>query len=266
MYNANNELGSPVTATTDYVNDAQDRLVEVKKNNAVIAKYAYDPMGRRIWREAEGSVTWFLYSDEGLIQEISGANQLIRTYGWTPDGLWGTDTVWQTDQNGVFLTHNDHLYTTDILTKNDGTKVWSSVRESFGKTNIQAGNQTEYLMRYPGQWKDGVGDFNDNYLRNYNFYRGSYMKEDQFEFDGYGIYSYVSQNPIKMKDPYGLFASIVFPRYSEMTLEALINTDFRNRCNNVDVGLDAIDWSSSYDFEPEVGNPPKQRKTPIRMQ
>jgi YD repeat-containing protein len=146
--------------TTDYVCDAQDRLIEVKRNNLTIAKYAYDPMGRRIWREANGQVTWFLYSDEGLMQEISGSNTDIRTYGWNPGGLWGTDTVWQKDANGVFLTNNDHLYTTDYLTKaTDGTIAWSATRESFGKTRVVEGAQTEYLMRFPGQWEDEVAGF-----------------------------------------------------------------------------------------------------------
>jgi YD repeat-containing protein len=35
------QLGNPVTETTDYVYDAQDRLIEVKKNAVTVAKYAY---------------------------------------------------------------------------------------------------------------------------------------------------------------------------------------------------------------------------------
>jgi large repetitive protein len=59
------EIGEPVVSkTTEYVYDAQDRMVEVKENGFSIAKYAYDLMGRRIWRQVGVEITWFLYSDE----------------------------------------------------------------------------------------------------------------------------------------------------------------------------------------------------------
>jgi len=61
--------GEPASETTDYVYDPQDMLIEVKRNNSTVAKYAYDPMGRRIWRQTSAETTWFLYSDEGLIGE-----------------------------------------------------------------------------------------------------------------------------------------------------------------------------------------------------
>jgi RHS repeat-associated protein len=191
--------------TTDYVYDAQDRLVEVKKNGATVAKYAYDPMGRRIWREASGQVTWFLYSDEGLMQEISSTNTDIRTYGWNPGGLWGTDTVWQKDANGVFLTNNDHLYTTDYLTKaSDGAVAWSATRESFGRTSVAAGSQTEFLMRFPGQWEDAVGGFAQNYYRDYKFTTGRYAEVDQIGLQGgINFMAYAGQNPLSFLDPWG---------------------------------------------------------------
>ena len=108
-------------------------MIEVKDNSVTVAKYAYDPMGRRIWRQAGSDITWFLYSDEGLIEELTAANTAIRTYGWNPGGMWGTDTVWQKDANGVFMSNNDHLYTTDVLTSGlNGNKSWAGVWESFG--------------------------------------------------------------------------------------------------------------------------------------
>jgi YD repeat-containing protein len=80
-------IGNPASKTTDYVYDSQDRLVEVKNNNLTVAKYAYDPMGHRIWREtfgADASTTWFFYSDEGLIGEYNQNGATVREYGWSP--------------------------------------------------------------------------------------------------------------------------------------------------------------------------------------
>ena len=37
----------------------------------------------------------FFCSDEGLIQEFSGASQATRTYGWNPGGLWEYAAAWE---------------------------------------------------------------------------------------------------------------------------------------------------------------------------
>jgi RHS repeat-associated protein len=232
IYNANNELtqwgqgmnkrqltydangstikeqqGNPVTETTDYVYDAQDRLIEVKKNGASVAKYAYDPMGRRVWREAGSVTTWFLYSDEGLIEELASATNTIRTYGWNPGGLWGTDTVWQKDANGTFLTNNDHLYTTDLLTKaTDGAVAWSGLREAFGKTSVRPEAATEYLIRFPGQWEDSVGGFNQNLMRHYNSLKGRYLEADPSGLSSINLWSYTDGQVITRMDPLGLIS------------------------------------------------------------
>jgi RHS repeat-associated protein len=201
--------GSPATETTDYVYDAQDRLIEVKKNAVSVAKYAYDPMGRRVWREAGSQITWFLYSDEGLIEELNSATNTIRTYGWNPGGLWGTDTVWQKDANGTFLTSNDHLYTTDLLTKaTDGAVAWSAMRESFGKTSVRPEAATEYLMRFPGQWEDDVGGFAQNWWREYSLVIGGFRQGDLIDIDlGWkSIYVYGGAKPLTNFDYAGMFA------------------------------------------------------------
>jgi RHS repeat-associated protein len=200
------EVGAPVVSkTTVYVYDAQDRMVEVRDNGVSIAKYAYDPMGRRIWRQAGAEITWFLYSDEGLIEELAAANASTRTYGWNPGGMWGTDTVWQKDANGVFLSNNDHLYTTDVLTGAvAGVKSWGGIRESFGKTTVQAGSATTYLMRFPGQWEDGVGGVSQNWWREYRSDAGRYFEQDPYKATKNIFYSYVGNNPIRYADFSGL--------------------------------------------------------------
>jgi RHS repeat-associated protein len=205
------ELGDPVTARTDYVYDAQDRLIEVKKDGTAVAKYAYDPMGQRVKREtfgSEPSATWYFYSDEGLIGEYLLGGQAIREYGWNPGGMWGTDTVWQKDSNGVFLTSNDYLYTTDLLTNaGDGHIAWSALRESFGQTSVRNNSGTAYLMRFPGQWEDVVTGFAQNWNREYVNARAGYLSTDPALPSGSSPhYAYASQNPIVQLDPNGLFS------------------------------------------------------------
>jgi RHS repeat-associated protein len=272
IYNANNELtqwgqgmnkrqltydangstikeqqGNPVTETTDYVYDAQDRLVEVKKNAVTVAKYAYDPMGRRVWREAGSQVTWFLYSDEGLIEELSSITNTIRTYGWNPGGLWGTDTVWQKDANGTFLTNNDHLYTTDVLTKaEDGAVAWSGLREAFGKTQVGESAQTQYLLRFPGQWEDEVTGLHQNWWREYKNDSGGYPSLDPLFSVSRDSFTYAGQNPISVFDAMGLFSSkFGYERHKQITEVA-----YRRTSPCVAADEETIKWSNDYDMWP----------------
>lgn len=49
-----------------YVYDEANRMVEVDGADGVIARYGYDPFGKRIWKElADGTRIWFLYADKG---------------------------------------------------------------------------------------------------------------------------------------------------------------------------------------------------------
>jgi RHS repeat-associated protein len=76
--------------------------------------------------------------------------------------------------------------------------AWSATRESFGKTRVVEGAQTEYLMRFPGQWEDEVGGFSQNWWREYRVQTGSFLQGDILEA-GLGwksIYIYSLGNPI----------------------------------------------------------------------
>jgi len=141
-----------------------------------------------------------------LIGEYTSNGEAIREYGWNPGGLWGTDTVWQKDANGTFLAHNDHLYTTDVLTKaTDGSTAWRAVREAFGKTAVQPGALTTYLMRFSGQWEDGVGGFGQNWYREFHDRAGRYFSVDVLSPEKTPLrFAYSANNPLSNVDPFGL--------------------------------------------------------------
>ena len=82
--------------------------------------------------------------------------------------------------------------------------MWGAVRESFGKTTVQTGAATTYLMRFPGQWEDGLGGFNQNLWREYSPRYGRYDTSDPITLDGgLNIYNYSNQNPLNTFDPNG---------------------------------------------------------------
>ncbi len=75
-----------------YHYNAQDRLVKVEDvNGSTIAEYAYDPFGRRLWKEVGGTHTYFFYADEGLVAEFDASGTGLKSYGYRPDSSWTTD-------------------------------------------------------------------------------------------------------------------------------------------------------------------------------
>jgi RHS repeat-associated protein len=90
------------------------------------------------------------------------------------------------------------LYTTDVLTKaTDGAVAWSAMRESFGKTTVRGSAGTEFLMRFPGQWEDGIGGLNQNLNREYKRGEARYRSQDRLGFfASSNFFGYVQQSPV----------------------------------------------------------------------
>ena len=113
-YDANGNLA---TMTRDgrvsrYFYDVTNRLTRVEDaSGTVVARYGYDPMGRRLWKRVGDSITYFLYAQEGLIGEYDASGQETAAYGWRPHGTWGTDPLFYKLGGRYFYAHTDHLGT-----------------------------------------------------------------------------------------------------------------------------------------------------------
>jgi RHS repeat-associated protein len=116
------------------------------------------------------------------------------------------------------------LYTTDVLTAaSSGNKGWNGIRESFGKTNVQPNVSTSYLMRFPGQWEDGVG-YVANWYRTYKNLTGGFLEQDIVDISlGWrSVYIYSLANPIIDFDISGRFSTLEYcrnPKHYEVCVE-----------------------------------------------
>jgi RHS repeat-associated protein len=216
IYDANGNTieqksGDPLSPskTRTFLYNAGERLSEVQDNGISIGKYQYDPMGRRIRKEAAGRTTWFQYADEGLLAEFSESGQLAQAYGWMPNELWGTGPVWLTNINkgwSPYFYQNDNLGTPQRLTSADGTKVWQVFSEAFGRSNVSFSDM-ENNIRFPGQYYDVEIDVVYNYYRYYNYDSGRYIESDPIGIrGGINFFSYTSNKPTSMVDRLGLAA------------------------------------------------------------
>lgn len=218
--------GSGNTVRTDrdgciknYIYDTENRLIQINDENGPLVKYAYDPFGRRIKKEVfrnpspkgerrdEGTVTYFLYSDEGLIGEYDAQGKEVRAYGYRPHTSWTTDPVY-TVQNGrccYFL--NDHLGTPQIIIDENGKILWSARYEAFGTAHVNSYSTITSNLRFPGQYYDAETGLHYNCHRYYDPHTGRYITPDPLglEAGDCNLYRYVLNNPVNKSDRYGLF-------------------------------------------------------------
>ena len=221
-----------------YRYDHLDRL-----SQAEIARYSYDPFGRRIRKTVSqsggqngtstplGTIT-YLYADEDLLAEADISGNITTTYGWLPNGIWGTAPQWKADVtlgsgSGTPATltyhyfHNDHLGSSQRLTNDQGVLTWSARMEAFGKTTtidsiitnlVNGQSQTAVMptttvnnLRSPGQFEDGETNTHYNYFRDYQPCTGRYSQSDPIGLlAGMNRYGYVDADPLQLLDSLGL--------------------------------------------------------------
>jgi RHS repeat-associated protein len=187
-----------------YAYDQRGRLIEVSEAGALLARYDYDPRGYRVRLESASGTKWFLYGPEGLLGEYDASGAAVREYGWKPSGTWGSDLVWQRDNQGFHVAHSDHMQVTRLLTNaTSGEVTWAGQAESFGRTRVAPESSTSFVLRLPGQIEDDVGHYNLH--RYYRGDLGRYLSRDPLGVaDGPNGYVYAGSNPISLIDPYGL--------------------------------------------------------------
>ena len=224
-YNSNNELLAYNNATctfdengdmvkrvvegkvTRYTYNANNRLTRVEDGSGgVIARYYYDPFGRRLWKEVNGERTYFYYSEQGLIAEYDDQGDPIRLYGYKPGSSWTTDPVFLKKDGDYYFYHNDHLGTPQKLTASNGRVVWSARYASFGGTQLVE-QEIKNPLRFPGQYYDQETGLHYNYHRYYDPIAKRYIKADPLGISGgVNLYVYSSSNPNKFIDPNGLLS------------------------------------------------------------
>jgi RHS repeat-associated protein len=195
------------TKVTSYIYNIEDRIVAVwdgeENTGTLIAEYYYDPFGRRLYKGVGGVNTYFHYRDEGLVGEYDTAGTEIKTYGWNPGSMWGTDPVFMKLGTDYYYYHNDHLGTPMQMTDVSGTVVWKAQYKAFGEGVVDI-ETVENNLRFPGQYFDAETGLYYNWHRYYDPEVGRYVSADPIGLaSGVNLYGYGLNNPKSMIDPDG---------------------------------------------------------------
>jgi RHS repeat-associated protein len=204
----------------NYVYDSENRLIQVNDSgNGPLVKYSYDPFGRRIRKEVfrnpllkeesrgEGTVTYFLYSDEGLVGEYDARGKEVRAYGYRPHASWTTDPVYMVRDGRCCYFLNDHLGAPQVVIDENGKALWSARYEAYGTAHVNSDSTITSNLRFPGQYYDAETGLHYNCHRYYDPRTGRYITPDPLGPAGgdHNLYRYVSNNPVNKSDRYGLF-------------------------------------------------------------
>lgn len=175
-----------------------NQLIEVSKNNQLI-RFAYDPLGRRIYKQDEFGRTDFIWAGDQLAQEIRGGN--VKTYIFEPESFKPL-AVAQNDS--IYHYHLDHLGTPKELTDERGRIVWKARYKTYGNLAVKEVDEFENNLRFQGQYYDLETGLHYNRHRYYDPSIGQFISQDPIGLLG-GVNNYqYAPNPTGWVDPFGL--------------------------------------------------------------
>jgi RHS repeat-associated protein len=171
----------------------------VLSNGSEVARFKYDPLGRRVERVAGTITTTWTYDGEDILREVSGTSTLKYVHGLGID-----EPLAQEDGTGapIYL-HADGLGSVVKTTNSAGAIVASRRYDAFGNLELGAANGFAFTGR---EWDADAG-LAYYRARYYDPKVGRFLSEDPIGLDGgVNLYEYVLSNPARWIDPLGFGA------------------------------------------------------------
>jgi RHS repeat-associated protein len=201
--------------TWAYGYDALNRLRSVRYNGTLIARYAYDVLGRRIAKRVYSSATGgtvaytrFVYhgSQVALETDSTGTIGLRYTWGLEVDDLIGVCTAPCTTEANHYYVTVDQLRNVREVTRRDGTWLLSRRFGPYGAQIEEAGAVSfELRYRWTGREYDAETGFYFFRARYYDVAARRFVQEDPVGYSGgASLYQYGEGNPLSGRDPDGL--------------------------------------------------------------
>ena len=158
-----------------------------------IINFGYDPLGRRVYKEAKGVRTNWLWDGNVPLHEWKTTKQepLINIITWVFEDGTFVPTARITDRGSESIV-SDYLGTPIEAYNEDGTKVWGREIDIYGR--IRKENLTNFVpYLYQGQYFDSDISLCYNRFRWYDQSIGNYISQDPIGLAGGNptLYGYV---------------------------------------------------------------------------
>lgn len=117
--------------TATYTWDAAGQLIRIGLPQGGSVSYKYDPLGRRIEKDVNGTVTAYAYDASSILLELDSSGLIKARYTHAP----GVDRPLSVEQGGqTYFFHQDAASNVVLLTGSSGSAVCSYTYDSFGQT------------------------------------------------------------------------------------------------------------------------------------
>jgi type VI secretion system secreted protein VgrG len=145
--------------------------------------------------------TRFVYDNEDIVGEVDAANAVTALYIHGP----GIDEPLAIGRpTGTFVYHADGLGSITHLTSNTGAVTRTYTYDSFGRIVAQTGALANPYT-YTGRELDPESGLYYYRARYYDPTLGRFLQQDPIRFlGGINFYSYVENDPLSFRDPWGL--------------------------------------------------------------
>jgi len=155
--------------------------------------FGYDPLGRRVWKEAKGKKTCWLWDGNTPLHEWQTTEKepLIDIVTWVFEDGTFVSTARITDKGSQSIV-TDYLGTPIEAYNESGEKVWEREIDIYGR--VRKENLTNFVpFLYQGQYVDTETGLAYNRFRYYDASIGSYISQDPIGLAGGNstIYGYV---------------------------------------------------------------------------
>ena len=237
-YDKNGNLTKKTNSTTgevtEYTWDYKNQLIGIKKKVSADStettqtiSYKYDPFGRRIQKNVDGTLTKYVYDRDHIFLEFNAQDLLLAKYvhGMGVDQPLRMERTYTPYHNSNYV--NQYFYylrdrlgnITEILNV-EGTVIQRYVYDAFGKitiyddqNNVITPDSPKYLKNpftYTGREYDPETGLYYFRARYYDPEVGRFLNEDTIGFYGgdVNLYRFVYNNPINLVDPFGEFTPI----------------------------------------------------------
>jgi RHS repeat-associated protein len=232
------------------------RVVNPEKG---VINFGYDPLGRRIYKEAKQKRTCRLWDGNVPLHEWAETERepLIDIITWVFEDGTFVPTARITDRGSESIV-TDYLGTPNVMFDGDGNKTWEADLDIYGRVRTFVGRSlSECPFRYQGQYEDSETGLYYNRFRYYDPDSGNYLSQDPIGLNGgNNLYGYVkdvnswidelglSSNSITFTDSSGLTLQVSgytnLSHMSDEQLSALYHAN-NNALNGKGFGLSGID-------------------------
>ena len=209
------QIGSANNTAQKFTYNDHGRLSTVKVGSKVKLTNKYNGRGERVIKLAERAADnrYFAHALDGkLLGEYTSTGARIAEYVWLDDTL--VAILSDHDGSAYQYVETDHLGTPRAVVHPQQNTIiwrWELTTTAFGEhapNQDPDGNGKAYVLnlRYPGQYFDAESGLHYNYYRDgYDPGTGRYTQPDPIGINGgFGLYSYVDNQPVTYVDPTGL--------------------------------------------------------------